>query len=67
MDEFLSLLGEEIGSRPQNQLEDWWKTNRRMESKKMLGFRPHFWRHQTTASDGAVYRITKAKLMWHRM
>ena len=53
LDEFLSLLGEEIGSRPQNQLEDWWKQIDEWKVKKMLGFRPHFRCHQTTASDGS--------------
>ena len=53
LDEFLSLLGEEIGSRPQNHLEDWWKQIDEWKAKKMLGFRPHFRRHQTTASDGS--------------
>ena len=67
LDEFLSLLGEEIGSRPQNQLEDWWKQIDEWKAKKCLDFDRTSGVIKPQQVMEAVYRITKGQAMWHRM
>ena len=61
LDEFLSLLGEEIGSRPQNQLEDWWKQIDEWKAKKCLDFDRTSGVIKPQQVMEAVYRITKGQ------
>ncbi len=61
LDEFLSLLGEEIGSRPQNQLEDWWKQIDEWKAKKCLDFDRTSGVIKPQQVMKAVYRITKGQ------
>lgn len=61
LDEFLSLLGEEIGSRPQNQLEDWWKQIDEWKVKKCLDFDRTSGVIKPQQVMEAVYRITKGQ------
>ncbi len=61
LDEFLSLLGEEIGSRPQNQLEDWWKQIDEWKAKKCLDFDRASGVIKPQQVMEAVYRITKGQ------
>ena len=61
LDEFLSLLGEEIGSRPQNQLEDWWKQIDEWKAKKCLDFDRTSGAIKPQQVMEAVYRITKGQ------
>ena len=61
LDEFLSLLGEEIGSRPQNQLEDWWKQIDEWKAKKCLDFDRTSGVIKPQEVMEAVYRITKGQ------
>ena len=61
MDEFLSLLGEEIGSRPQNHLEDWWKQIDEWKAKKCLDFDRTSGVIKPQQVMEAVYRITKGQ------
>ena len=61
MDEFLSLLGEEIGSRPQNQLEDWWKQIDEWKAKKCLDFDRTSGVIKPQQVMEVVYRITKGQ------
>lgn len=61
LDEFLSLLGEEIGSRPQNQLEDWWKQIDEWKAKKCLDFNRTSGVIKPQQVMEAVYRITKGQ------
>ena len=61
LDEFLSLLGEEIGSRPQNQLEDWWKQIDEWKAKKCLDFDRTSDVIKPQQVMEAVYRITKGQ------
>lgn len=61
LDEFLSLLGEEIGSRPQNQLEDWWKQIDEWKAKKCLDFDCTSGVIKPQQVMEAVYRITKGQ------
>lgn len=61
LDEFLSLLGEEIGSRPQNHLEDWWKQIDEWKAKKCLDFDRTSGVIKPQQVMEAVYRITKGQ------
>ena len=61
LDEFLSLLGEEIGSRPQNHLEDWWKQIDEWKAKKCLDFNRTSGVIKPQQVMEAVYRITKGQ------
>ena len=61
LDEFLSLLGEEIGSRPQNQLEDWWKQIDEWKAKTCLDFDRTSGVIKPQQVMEAVYRITKGQ------
>ena len=61
LDEFLSLLGEEIGSRSQNQLEDWWKQIDEWKAKKCLDFDRTSGVIKPQQVMEAVYRITKGQ------
>ena len=61
LDEFLSLLGEEIGSRPQNQLEDWWKQIDEWKAKKCLDFDRTSGVIKPQQVMEAVYGITKGQ------
>lgn len=61
LDEFLSLLGEEIGSSPQNQLEDWWKQIDEWKAKKCLDFDRTSGVIKPQEVMEAVYRITKGQ------
>ena len=61
LDEFLSLLGEEIGSHPQNQLEDWWKQIDEWKVKKCLDFDRTSGVIKPQQVMEAVYRITKGQ------
>ena len=61
LDEFLSLLGEEIGSRPQNHLEDWWKQIDEWKAKKCLDFDRTSGIIKPQQVMEAVYRITKGQ------
>ncbi|MBF1218378.1 MAG: acetolactate synthase 3 large subunit [Haemophilus parainfluenzae] len=61
LDEFLSLLGEEIGSRPQNHLEDWWKQIDEWIAKKCLDFDRTSGVIKPQQVMEAVYRITKGQ------
>ena len=61
LDEFLSLLGEEIGSRPQNHLEDWWKQIDEWKAKKCLDFDRTSDVIKPQQVMEAVYRITKGQ------
>lgn len=61
LDEFLSLLGEEIGSRPQNQLEDWWKQIDEWKAKKCLDFDRTSGVIKPQQVMEAIYRITKGQ------
>ena len=61
LDEFLSVLGEEIGSRPQNQLEDWWKQIDEWKAKKCLDFDRTSGVIKPQQVMEAVYRITKGQ------
>ena len=61
LDEFLSLLGEEIGSRPQNHLEDWWKQIDEWKAKKYLDFDRTSGVIKPQQVMEAVYRITKGQ------
>ena len=61
LDEFLSLLGEEIGSRPQNHLEDWWKQINEWKAKKCLDFDRTSGVIKPQQVMEAVYRITKGQ------
>ena len=61
LDEFLSLLGEEIGSHPQNQLEDWWKQIDEWKAKKCLDFDRTSGVIKPQQVMEAVYRITKGQ------
>lgn len=61
LDEFLSLLGEEIGSRPQNHLEDWWKQIDEWKAKKCLDFDRTSSVIKPQQVMEAVYRITKGQ------
>ena len=61
LDEFLSLLGEEIGSRSQNHLEDWWKQIDEWKAKKCLDFDRTSGVIKPQQVMEAVYRITKGQ------
>ena len=61
LDEFLSLLGEEIGSRPQNHLEGWWKQIDEWKAKKCLDFDRTSGVIKPQQVMEAVYRITKGQ------
>ena len=61
LDEFLSLLGEEIGSCPQNHLEDWWKQIDEWKAKKCLDFDRTSGVIKPQQVMEAVYRITKGQ------
>ena len=61
LDEFLSLLGEEIGSRPQNHLEDWWKQIDEWKAKKCLDFDRTSGVIKPQQVMEAVYNITKGQ------
>ena len=61
LDEFLSLLGEEIGSRPRNHLEDWWKQIDEWKAKKCLDFDRTSGVIKPQQVMEAVYRITKGQ------
>lgn len=61
LDEFLNLLGEEIGSRPQNHLEDWWKQIDEWKAKKCLDFDRTSGVIKPQQVMEAVYRITKGQ------
>ena len=61
LDEFLSLLGEEIGSRPQNHLEDWWKQIDEWKAKKCLDFDRTSGVIKPQQVMEAVYHITKGQ------
>lgn len=61
LDEFLSLLGEEISSRPQNHLEDWWKQIDEWKAKKCLDFDRTSGVIKPQQVMEAVYRITKGQ------
>ena len=61
LDEFLSLLGEEIGSRLQNHLEDWWKQIDEWKAKKCLDFDRTSGVIKPQQVMEAVYRITKGQ------
>ena len=61
LDEFLSLLGEEIGSRPQNHLEDWWKQIDEWKAKTCLDFDRTSGVIKPQQVMEAVYRITKGQ------
>ena len=61
LDKFLSLLAEEIGSRPQNQLEDWWKQIDEWKAKKCLDFDRTSGVIKPQQVMEAVYRITKGQ------
>ena len=61
LDEFLSLLGGEIGSRPQNHLEDWWKQIDEWKAKKCLDFDRTSGVIKPQQVMEAVYRITKGQ------
>ena len=53
------LLGEEIGSGPQNQLEDWWKQIDEWKAKKCLDFDRTSGVIKPQQVMEVVYRITK--------
>ena len=61
LDEFLSLLGEEISSRPQNHLEYWWKQIDEWKAKKCLDFDRTSGVIKPQQVMEAVYRITKGQ------
>lgn len=58
LEEFLSLLGEEGASRPQNHLEDWWKQIDAWKAKKCLDFDRTSGVIKPQQVVEAIYRIT---------
>ncbi|OOF50680.1 acetolactate synthase, large subunit, biosynthetic type [Rodentibacter genomosp. 1] len=58
LDEFLGLLGEDGGNRPQNHLEDWWKQINEWKAKNCLDFDRTSGVIKPQQVMEAVYRIT---------
>lgn len=61
LEEFLSLLGEEGTSRPQNHLEDWWKQINEWKAKNCLDFDRTSGVIKPQQVMEAVYRITNGE------
>ncbi|OOF43544.1 acetolactate synthase, large subunit, biosynthetic type [Rodentibacter trehalosifermentans] len=61
LDEFLSLLGEEGGNRPQNHLEDWWAQINQWKAKNCLDFDRTSGVIKPQQVMEAVYRITQGE------
>lgn len=61
LEEFLSLLGEEGASRPQNHLEDWWKQINEWKAKNCLDFDRTSGVIKPQQVMEAVYRLTNGQ------